>query len=266
VFYWVFKAIIWPFLNLIFRPWAEGIDNVPRTGPAILASNHLSFSDHFFAPLPLPRKVVFLAKSEYFTGRGIKGLISKAFFSGLGQLPIDRTGGAASERALRTGLRVLASGALLGIYPEGTRTPDGRLYRGKTGVARLALEARVPVIPTAMIGGFEFQPPGRIAPRLTIRPGVRFGKPLDFSRYYGLEQDRLVLRAITDEVMYELMKLSGQEYVDEYAQRAKLRITSALHPGGRSHSGTEDGDEDESHEPSLSSPSLSPPSLSPPSP
>jgi 1-acyl-sn-glycerol-3-phosphate acyltransferase len=263
VFYWVFKAIIGPFFNLIFRPWAEGIDNVPRTGPAILASNHLSFSDHFFAPLPLPRKVVFLAKSEYFTGRGIKGLISKAFFSGLGQLPIDRTGGAASERALRTGLRVLASGELLGIYPEGTRTPDGRLYRGKTGVARLALEARVPVIPTAMIGGFEFQPPGRVTPRLTIRPGVRFGKPLDFSRYYGLEQDRLVLRAITDEVMYELMKLSGQEYVDEYAQRAKLRLTSALHPGGRGHSGTEDGDEDEPHEPheaSLSSPSLSPPS------
>ncbi len=275
MFYWVFKAIIWPFLNLIFRPWAEGIDNVPREGPAILASNHLSFSDHFFAPLPLPRKVVFLAKSEYFTGRGIKGLISKAFFSGLGQLPIDRTGGAASERALRTGLRVLASGELLGIYPEGTRTPDGRLYRGKTGVARLALEARVPVIPTAMIGGFEFQPPGRITPRLAIRPGVRFGKPLDFSRYYGLEQDRLVLRAMTDEIMYELMKLSGQEYVDEYAQRAKLRLTSALHPGGRGHSGTEDSDEDEpheihephkthepheTHEPSLSSPSLSPPS------
>jgi 1-acyl-sn-glycerol-3-phosphate acyltransferase len=260
VFYWVFKAIIGPFLNLIFRPWADGLDNVPRQGPAILASNHLSFSDHFFAPLPLPRKVVFLAKSEYFTGRGIKGLISKAFFSGLGQLPIDRTGGAASERALRTGLRVLASGELLGIYPEGTRTPDGRLYRGKTGVARLALEARVPVIPTAMIGGFEFQPPGRIAPRLAIRPGVRFGKPLDFSRYYGLEQDRLVLRAITDEIMYELMKLSGQEYVDEYAQRAKVRLTSALYPGGRGHPGTEDGDEDESHEPSLSSPSLSPPS------
>jgi 1-acyl-sn-glycerol-3-phosphate acyltransferase len=282
VFYWVFKAIIWPFLNLIFRPWAEGTDNVPRDGAAILASNHLSFSDHFFAPLPLPRKVVFLAKSEYFTGRGVKGLISKAFFSSLGQLPIDRTGGAAGERALRTGLRVLASGELLGIYPEGTRTPDGRLYRGKTGVARLALEGRVPVIPTAMIGGFEFQPPGRIAPRLAVRPGVRFGKPLDFSRYYGLEQDRIVLRAITDEIMYEIMKLSGQEYVDEYAQRAKRRLASALHPGGRSHADSEDGNEDgnedephearkareareaheahEAHEPSLSSPSLSPPS------
>ncbi len=222
VFYWVVKAILWPFLRVIFRPWAEGTDNVPRTGPAILASNHLSFSDHFFAPLPLPRKVVFLAKSEYFTGRGLKGLVSRAFFSGVGQIPVDRAGGQASERALRTGLRVLAQGQLLGIYPEGTRTPDGRLYRGKTGVARLALEARVPVIPTAMVGTFEFQPPGKIAPRLWVRPGVRFGLPLDFSRYYGLEEDRIVLRAITDEIMYELMKLAGQEYVDEYAQRGKL--------------------------------------------
>jgi 1-acyl-sn-glycerol-3-phosphate acyltransferase len=221
VFYWVVKAVLWPFLRVIFRPWAEGTENVPREGPAILASNHLSFSDHFFAPLPLPRKVVFLAKAEYFTRSGLKGLFSKAFFSGMGQIPVDRAGGEASERALRTGLRVLAAGELLGIYPEGTRTPDGRLYRGKTGVARLALESRAPVIPTAMIGGFEFQPPGKIAPRLRIRPGVRFGQPLDFSRYYGLEDDHVVLRAVTDEIMYELMKLSGQEYVDQYAQRGK---------------------------------------------
>jgi 1-acyl-sn-glycerol-3-phosphate acyltransferase len=229
VFYWVVKAVLWPFLRVVFRPWTEGTENVPRTGPAILASNHLSFSDHFFAPLPLPRKVVFLAKAEYFTGRGLKGLVSRAFFSGVGQIPVDRSGGEASERALRTGLRVLASGELLGIYPEGTRTPDGRLYRGKTGVARLALEARVPVIPTAMIGGFEFQPPGKITPRLRVRPGVRFGRPIDFSRYYGMEQDRTVLRAVTDEIMYELMNLSGQEYVDEYAQRRKTLIP-ALHP------------------------------------
>jgi 1-acyl-sn-glycerol-3-phosphate acyltransferase len=228
VFYWVVKAILWPFLRL-FRPWSEGTENVPREGPAIIASNHLSFSDHFFAPLPLPRKVVFLAKSEYFTGRGLKGVFSKAFFSGMGQIPVDRSGGEASERALRTGLRVLAHGHLLGIYPEGTRTPDGRLYRGKTGVARLALEAKVPVIPCAMIGGFEFQPPGKITPRLRIRPGVRFGEPMDFSRYYGLESDRIVLRAITDEIMYELMKLSGQEYVDEYAQRAKAALLTRRH-------------------------------------
>ena len=227
VFYWVVKAILGPFLRIVFRPWADGADNVPREGPAIIAGNHLSFSDHFFAPLPLPRKVVFLAKSEYFTGRGLKGLVSKAFFSGVGQIPVDRSGGAAGERALNTGLRVLAQGNLLGIYPEGTRTPDGRLYRGKTGVARLALEARVPVIPCAMIGTFEFQPPGKITPRLRIRPGVRFGKPLDFSRYYGLEKDRVVLRAMTDEIMYEIMKLSGQEYVDRYAKSAKVPVPAA---------------------------------------
>jgi len=222
MFYWVVKALLAPFLKL-FRPWAEGADFVPRTGAAILASNHLSFSDHFFAPLPLPRKVVFLAKSEYFTGRGIKGLFSRAFFSGIGQIPVDRSGGKASERALATGLRVLASGQLLGIYPEGTRTPDGRLFRGKTGVARLALEARVPVIPCAMIGGFEFQPPGKIAPQFSVRPGVKFGKPLDFARYYGMENDGLVLRAVTDEIIYAIMKLSGQEYVDEYAAAHKAR-------------------------------------------
>jgi 1-acyl-sn-glycerol-3-phosphate acyltransferase len=241
VFYWVVKAILGPFLRLIFRPWAEGTENVPREGPVILASNHLSFSDHFFAPLPLPRKVVFLAKSEYFTGRGLKGLFNKAFFSGMGQIPIDRTGGAASERALRTGLRVLAAGDILGIYPEGTRTPDGRLYRGKSGVARLALEGKAPVVPTAMIGGFEFQPPGKLAPRLTIRPGVRFGKPLDFSRYFGMENDRIVLRAVTDEIMYELMKLSSQEYVDEYAHRAKGRLTHALRHDSRGRGRARDG-------------------------
>jgi 1-acyl-sn-glycerol-3-phosphate acyltransferase len=224
VFYWLVKAILGPILRVAFRPWAEGAQNVPREGPAILASNHLSFSDHFFAPLPIPRKVVFLAKSEYFTGRGLKGLFSRAFFLGVGQIPVDRSGGAASERALRTGLRALANGHVLGIYPEGTRTPDGRLYRGKTGVARLALEARAPVVPCAMVGTFEFQPPGKIRPRLGIRPGVRFGKPLDFSRYYGLEEDRIVLRAMTDEIMYAIMKLSGQEYVDKYAQRTKTRL------------------------------------------
>jgi 1-acyl-sn-glycerol-3-phosphate acyltransferase len=227
VFYWVVKAILGPFLMIVFRPWAEGTENVPREGPAIIASNHLSFADHFFGPLPLPRKVTFLAKSEYFTGRGLKGLISRAFFHGVGQIPVDRSGGAASERALATGLRVLAAGELLGIYPEGTRTPDGRLYRGKTGVARLALESGAPVIPCAMVGTFELMPPGKILPRIRFRPGVKFGKPLDFSRYAGLESDRLVLRAVTDEIMYALMELSGQEYVDEYAAQAKARAKAA---------------------------------------
>jgi 1-acyl-sn-glycerol-3-phosphate acyltransferase len=227
VFYWLVKAILGPMLRIVFRPWAEGTENVPREGPAIIASNHLSFSDHFFGPLPLPRKVTFLAKAEYFTGSGIKGLISRAFFHGVGQIPMDRGGGKASERALRTGLRVLSEGKLLGIYPEGTRTPDGRLYRGKTGVARLALESRAPVIPCAMVGTFELQPPGKILPNLRFRPGVRFGKPLDFSRYYGMETDRLALRAVTDEIMHALEELSGQEYVDKYAAQAKAELQAA---------------------------------------
>jgi 1-acyl-sn-glycerol-3-phosphate acyltransferase len=221
VFYWVAKYTLGVTLQIVFRPWSRGRRNLPRRGPVILASNHLSFADHFFGPLPLPRKVVFLAKAEYFTGRGLKGLASKAFFSGVGQIPIDRGGGEASERALRSGLRVLAEGKVLGIYPEGTRSPDGRLYKGRTGVARLALESRAPVVPCAMIATFEFLPPGSFHPNWRVRPGVIFGEPIDFSRYYGQETDRAVLRTVTDEIMQEIGKLSGQEYVDMYAKQAK---------------------------------------------
>jgi 1-acyl-sn-glycerol-3-phosphate acyltransferase len=232
MFYWVLKAVLYPILRVVFRPWAEGTDNVPREGPAIIASNHLSFSDHFFGPLLLPRQVFYLGKAEYFTGRGLKGMISKAFFRGVGTIPLDRSGSDAADPALRTGLRVLSEGKLLGIYPEGTRTPDGRLYRGKTGVARLALESRAPVIPCAMMNTFEMQPPGTIIPKLRFRPGVRYGEPLEFSRYYGMESDYLVLRAVTDEIMYALMKLSGQEYVDMYAAKAKAdRRTQARESG-----------------------------------
>jgi 1-acyl-sn-glycerol-3-phosphate acyltransferase len=226
VFYWVVKAFLAPFLRLFWRPWVEGLDNVPERGPAILASNHLSFSDHFFLPLVVPRRVTFLAKSDYFTTPGIKGWFTRLFFSGAGQLPIDRSGGAASDAALWTGVRVLESGNLLGIYPEGTRSPDGRLYRGKVGVARMALEAKAPVIPIAMIGTFEVQPPGTVIPKIR-RVGIRIGQPLDFSRYEGIADDRFVLRSMTDEIMYELMALSGQEYVDMYAQRAKVEIAAA---------------------------------------
>jgi 1-acyl-sn-glycerol-3-phosphate acyltransferase len=224
--YWLVKAILTPILRIVFRPWAEGLEHVPRSGAAIIASNHVSFSDSFFMPLVVPRKVTFLAKSDYFTGRGIKGWFTRQFFSGVGQVPVDRSGGRASEAALHTGLRVLGEGKLLGIYPEGTRSPDGRLYRGKTGVARMALEAGVPVIPVAMIGTYEIQPPGKVIPRIK-RPGVRFGPPLDFSRYAGLQHDRFVLRSMTDEIMYELMQLSGQEYVDTYATKAKEDIADA---------------------------------------
>lgn len=227
MFYWFLKHfLVGPVLRVVFRPWVEGLENVPKDGPAILASNHLSFSDSFFMPLVVERRVTFLAKQEYFTGRGIKGWLTAGFFRGVGQIPVDRAGGRASEGALRTGLKVLQRGDLFGVYPEGTRSPDGKLYRGRTGVARLALEAQVPVIPVAMIDTEKLQPPGRVLPRL-IRPGVRFGKPLDFSRYEGLASDRYVLRSVTDEIIYELMKLSGQEYVDIYATKAKELIAAA---------------------------------------
>ncbi|ONH61269.1 1-acyl-sn-glycerol-3-phosphate acyltransferase [Frankia sp. CcI49] len=224
--YWVVKAILTPVLRLFWRPWVEGLDQVPTRGPAILASNHLSFLDSFFLPLVVPRRITFLAKSDYFTGVGFKGWSKRKFFKGVGQVPIDRSGGRASEGALRTGVRVLGSGELLGIYPEGTRSPDGRLYRGKIGVARMALEAGVPVIPVAMIGTFEVQPPGQFMPRIR-RVGIRIGRPLDFSRYAGMADDRFVLRSMTDEIMYELMSLSGQEYVDMYAQRRKEELAAA---------------------------------------
>ena len=224
MFYWVTKYTLGVTLKIVFRPWSRGRRNMPRRGPVILASNHLSFADHFFGPLPLPRKVQFLAKSEYFTGRGIKGLLTKAFFSGVGQIPIDRSGGAASEAALRTGLRVLSEGKVLGIYPEGTRSPDGRLYKGRTGVARLALESRAPVVPCAMIGTFEFLPRETFRPQMRIRPGVIFGKPLEFSQYYGRETDREALRAVTDEIMRAIHELSGQEYVSEYVKKPSREL------------------------------------------
>jgi 1-acyl-sn-glycerol-3-phosphate acyltransferase len=200
------------------------MENVPAEGPVLLASNHLSFADHFDGPLPLRRRIVFLGKRDYFEGKGLKGLISKIFFTGVGVIPIDRTGGKASEEALATGLRVLAEGKLLGIYPEGTRVPDNRLYRGKTGIARLALRARVQVIPMGMINTFELMPSGKALPRLGVRPGVRFGKPLDFSHYYGQEDDREVLRKVTDEIMMSIRDLTGQEYVDKYAADAKAEL------------------------------------------
>jgi len=223
MWYFLLKNIILgPILKVLFRPWVRGAEKIPTDGSAILASNHLSFSDSIFLPLMLRRPVVFLAKSEYFTGKGIKGTLSRWFFKGTGQLPIDRSGGKASEAALNTGLGVLAQSQLLGIYPEGTRSPDGRLFRGRTGIARMVLEAKVPVFPVAMIDTEKVQPIGRKLPRIR-RIGVVVGEPLDFSRFAGMEGDRLVLRAVTDEIIYELMKLSGQEYIDVYASTLKER-------------------------------------------
>jgi 1-acyl-sn-glycerol-3-phosphate acyltransferase len=227
MFYWFLKHIaLGPILKALFRPSVEGMDNIPAQGGAILASNHLSFSDSFFLPMEMERRLTFLAKGDYFTGRGLKGKLTAAFFKGINQVPVDRSGGRASEAALEAGVAILKRGELLGIYPEGTRSPDGRLYRGKTGIARMALEAGVPVIPVAMINTFDIQPPGQVVPRI-MRVGIRIGKPLDFSRYAGMEGDRFVLRSITDEIMYELMQLSGQEYVDTYATKAKEDIADA---------------------------------------
>jgi 1-acyl-sn-glycerol-3-phosphate acyltransferase len=234
VLYWFLKFVaLGPLLRSIWRPYVEGAENVPEHGGAILASNHLSFCDSFFMPIMVKRRVTFLAKAEYFTTGGVKGRLSRLFFSGVGQVPIDRDDADASRGALTAGVRILRHGDLLGIYPEGTRSPDGRLYKGKTGVARMALEAGVPVIPVAMIDTEKTMPTGRKIPHLRPRPGIRFGKPLDFSRYEGLAGDRFVERSMTDEIMYELMQLSGQEYVDTYAAKVKRQTGADLGFGAR---------------------------------
>jgi 1-acyl-sn-glycerol-3-phosphate acyltransferase len=234
VLYWFLKFVgLGPWLKAIWRPRVEGLENIPETGGAILASNHLSFCDSFFLPVVVKRRVTFLAKAEYFTTPGLKGRLSRIFFSAIGQVPIDRDDADAAKGALTAGVRILRQGDLLGIYPEGTRSPDGRLYKGKTGVARMALEARVPVIPVAMIDTEKTMPTGRKLPHLRPRPGVRFGKPLDFSRYEGLAGDRFVERSMTDEILYELMQLSGQEYVDVYAAKMKLQLGGNLGFGAR---------------------------------
>jgi 1-acyl-sn-glycerol-3-phosphate acyltransferase len=234
--YWVLKyVVIGPLVWLVFRPKVEGRRYVPKQGAAIIASNHLSFSDSIFMPLVVRRRVTFVAKQEYFTGTGVKGFLKRMFFVNTGCIPVDRSGGEAARAAIDTGLRVLRSGQLFGIYPEGTRSPDGRLYRGKTGVARMALEAGVPVVPVAMLNSDEIQPTGRIFPRI-MRARLRFGPPMDFSRFAGRAGDRFVERTITDEIMYELMTLSGREYVDIYAQQAKEQ--RAKQPAERSLAGS----------------------------
>jgi 1-acyl-sn-glycerol-3-phosphate acyltransferase len=226
MFYWFMKNLVaGPILKTVFRPWVTGSENIPKTGGVILASNHLSFIDSVFLPLLIERRITFLAKSDYFTSRGPKGWFIKNFLKGTGMLPIDRSGGKASEASLNTGLRVLAQGDVLGIYPEGTRSPDGKMYRGRTGVARMVLEGHVPVVPIAMIDTEKVMPIGSKLPRVR-RIGVIIGEPLDFSRFEGLESDRFILRSVTDEIMYELSKLSGQEYVDVYASSVKERLGS----------------------------------------
>ena len=225
--YFIIKNfILGPILQILFRPWVKGAKNVPNAGGAILASNHLSFSDSIFLPLKVKRPVTFLAKSDYFTGKGIKGALIRWFFKATGQLPIDRSGGKASEDSLNTGLGVLERGLLLGIYPEGTRSPDAKLYRGRTGIARMVLEAKVPVVPVAMIDTEKVQPIGSKYPKIR-RVGVVIGEPMDFTRFAGMEGERAVLRAVTDLIVYNIMQLSNQEYEDVYASTVKNRMARA---------------------------------------
>lgn len=222
VAYGLLKSFLSPILTLLFRPKVKGLRNVPANGPVIIASNHLSFSDSIFMPLVVPRKVTFLAKSEYFTSPGPKGLLKKLTFIALGQVPVDRAGGSRSEAALLTGLSVLAKGECLGIYPEGTRSPDGRLYRGRTGIARLAFESGAPVVPVAMFNTAEIQPTGKVIPKI-MRVKMVFGEPMYFTgaENAGSPEE---LRKATDQIMRKLQEMSGQEYVDIYASQAKDAI------------------------------------------
>ncbi len=218
--YWVVKAILKPLLKLVYRIRIEGLDNLPKKGPAIIAANHLSFLDSFFIPLAVPRrKVTYLAKADYF-----KSWKTKWFFNMVGQIPTEREGGKKSQQSLEIARGVLEEDKLLGIYPEGTRSPDGYLHRGRTGVARLALTGGAPVVPCGLIGTEKVMPKSAKFPKLTGRltVHVRFGRALEFSRYAGRETDRLVLRSVTDEIMYEIMQLSGQEYKDEYASKTPV--------------------------------------------
>jgi 1-acyl-sn-glycerol-3-phosphate acyltransferase len=217
VAYWLMKMVLTPLLRFFYRVRVEGLDHVPDEGPAILASNHISFSDSFFLPLVLRRRITFVAKAEYFENRK-----TAWFFRAVGQIPIKRSGGSASQGALEAARDVLDGSGLFGIYPEGTRSPDGRLYKGHTGVARLALQSRAPVLAVAMIGTREAQPIGQLMPRLFMPITIRISPPLHFERFQNRADDPHVLRAITDEIMWELCELSGQEYVDTYAKRKNV--------------------------------------------
>jgi 1-acyl-sn-glycerol-3-phosphate acyltransferase len=224
VAYQILKSFLIPLLMLLFRPKVTGLRHVPTTGPVIIASNHLSFSDSIFMPLVVPRKVTFLAKSEYFTSPGIKGFIKKLTFIALGQVPVDRSGGKRSEAALLTGLRVLNEGSCIGIYPEGTRSPDGRLYKGRTGIARMAIESGAAVVPVAMFNTAEIQPTGQVVPKVR-RVEMIFAEPMYFT---GDSTDPAVLREATNKIMDVIAAMSGQIYVPNmYASEAKDAINKS---------------------------------------
>jgi 1-acyl-sn-glycerol-3-phosphate acyltransferase len=228
--YWVFKWVAFaPLCRLLFRPSISGADNIPKSGPAILVSNHISAGDTFLLPAMIKRRLTFPAKVELFHGRGVRGRILTWFLKSVGQLPMDRSGGRASATSMDGVLGILRRGDLLGIYPEGTRSPDGRLYKGKTGVARLVLQAEVPVIPVGMIDT-QFVPSRFFKIPTMRRPKIRIGKPMDFSAFAKAGNDRDVLRWITDEIMNAVMELSGQDYVDVYATSAKAELSAGKEP------------------------------------
>jgi 1-acyl-sn-glycerol-3-phosphate acyltransferase len=222
MFYWFMKTLVaGPLLRLLFRPRLEGLDNIPATGPVILASNHLSFIDSVIVPLVIRRRIYFLAASSYFERRGLGGWAVGSFLTATGMIPIDRSGGKASEASLQAGMTVLSAGRVLGIYPEGARSRDGRAHRGRTGVARMALESGAPVVPVAMIDTEKVMPQdgsGRVRIR---RIGISFGEPLDFAEFAGRERDHATLRTMTDRIMRAIVTMSGQEYVDEYGKQSR---------------------------------------------
>lgn len=224
MFYELAKAVARPLLGMIYHPQIEGGRHVPAHGPVILASNHLSGADTVFLPIQIPRTVHFLAKADFFTGHGIAARTLAAFLRGVGVIPLDRKGGHASDGALHAGLEVLAQGKVLGIYPEGTRSPDGRLYRGRTGVVRLALASGAPIVPVAMSGTGEVLDGRRIIPRRRPRMSALLGAPIDLRQMVedpgATLGDRRAVRDLTDIVMERIRELSGQEYVDRYAGRA----------------------------------------------
>jgi 1-acyl-sn-glycerol-3-phosphate acyltransferase len=216
--YWFMYRIVRPLLRLVFRPEVTGLENVPATGPVIIASNHLSFVDSVLIPLVVPRRVTFLAKAEYFEGKGIASVLG-AFLSAMGHIPVPRSEQRAAVAALDVALTTLGEGNAFAIYPEGTRSEDGRLYRGHTGVGWLALNAGASVVPVAVRGTDRIMPVGAKLPRVH-RPGVTFGKPIDYTAFADMPPAR-GRRAMVDEIMQEIQKLSGQEFTGTYNERSK---------------------------------------------
>ena len=212
------RFVLGPLVRTIYRPRVDGVENVPADGPVLLASNHRAALDTGMITFVTPRQVRFLGKAEYFVGKGIKGRLMAGFLGGLGYVPVQRGNAQAGLAALEAARKVLDAGGVFAIYPEGTRSLDGRLHRGHTGVAALALATGAKVVPVAMFGTEKLQPNGARIPRLA-KIGVRFGKPLDFSRYEGQDSSPAIRRSVTDEIMYEILELSGQEYVDTYHKR-----------------------------------------------